>query len=555
MASLIQRWFERIFSVPKPSTAEHAPATRKSVSVGEERIEARPVEKGEAAQIAATAQGGEKELGEAVKNWDWERGRNRQNAQRDVEYYCPPEGVRDLADDQEIDREMRVVNRPRLRSLGRNLKVAGNLVIGGAGEKQTSREQRRIAIESLPEGLRVLGRLELRSCFRLRRLPKDFAVGGSMVLVDCDALKELPAGLKVAGSLVIIGGKALKALPSGLEVEGDFQLEGTRVRELPGDMRIGGTLWIGGRSRIEKLPEGMKVARDLVLRHSRLKELPAGLKVGRDLIVRGSRSLKTTPEGMEVGRHIDFTSCTGLEEVKKCAVGGGVRLMGCTGLRRLPEAFRVNGALSLRGCTSMTALSPKMSVGQALQTPTYLHQSYALELRAWDGSRRRGVMAALDIGGCTGLRALPEDLQVFGPTDVARSGLQDWPPHLAKQRVLWRGVLVPPDVVFHPERLSPEVILKERNAELRRVMLERVGVEETLKRAGAVTVDVDRDAGGERRLVETPVDKMRYLLCRCPSTGRVYLLCVPPGTLHCRAAAAWLAGFDDWERYQPEVET
>ena len=102
-------------------------------------------------------------------------------------------------------------------------------------------------------------------------------------------------------------------------------------------------------------------------------------------------------------------------------------------------------------------------------------------------------------------------------------------------------------------------ILAERNAELRRLMLERVGCERVLKKGNAKTIDEDIDAGGRRRLVEFvlrfEVHPHRYLNCRCPSTAREYLLRVPPSIESCHAAAAWLAGFEDSDEYAPRMET
>jgi hypothetical protein len=152
---------------------------------------------------------------------------------------------------------------------------------------------------------------------------------------------------------------------------------------------------------------------------------------------------------------------------------------------------------------------------------------------------------------------------VGGPIDVAGSGLRGLPERLSRSaRILWRGVVVPPDVIFRPETLTPEQILGQRNAELRRVMLERVGLDRVLQKAKAEVVDSDRDAGGVRRLVRMALagrfgrDRDRcYLHCQCPSTGREYLLRVPPETRTCRQAAAWLAGFEDPEAYRPVLET
>lgn len=42
---------------------------------------------------------------------------------------------------------------------------------------------------------------------------------------------------------------------------------------------------------------------------------------------------------------------------------------------------------------------------------------------------------------------------------------------------------------------------------------------------------------------------------QCPSTGRRYLIRVPPNTRTCHQAAAWIAGFDDPRKYNPIIET
>jgi hypothetical protein len=41
----------------------------------------------------------------------------------------------------------------------------------------------------------------------------------------------------------------------------------------------------------------------------------------------------------------------------------------------------------------------------------------------------------------------------------------------------------------------------------------------------------------------------------CPSTGRQYVLRVPPTMRSCRQAAAWIAGYDNPADYRPLAET
>ena len=88
--------------------------------------------------------------------------------------------------------------------------------------------------------------------------------------------------------------------------------------------------------------------------------------------------------------------------------------------------------------------------------------------------------------------------------------------------------------------------------------MERMGNERFFQGAEAQVVDVDRDAGGERRLLRVGMGWNEALVClsvHCPSTGRRYLLRVPPTVRTCRQAVALTAGFDDPAAYRPLVET
>ena len=81
-------------------------------------------------------------------------------------------------------------------------------------------------------------------------------------------------------------------------------------------------------------------------------------------------------------------------------------------------------------------------------------------------------------------------------------------------------------------------------------MIERMGFDRFMREAGAERLDADRDPGGPRELLRVPMQGDEDIVClsvRCPSTGRHYLLRVPPTMKTCHQAAAWMAGFDDPE--------
>lgn len=89
-------------------------------------------------------------------------------------------------------------------------------------------------------------------------------------------------------------------------------------------------------------------------------------------------------------------------------------------------------------------------------------------------------------------------------------------------------------------------------------MLERYGYEKFLKDVEAEIIDRDIDPGGERRLILVCLEDDEDLVCvsiKCPSTGRRYIVRVPPNMKTCRQAVAWMAGFDNPDKYKPIIET
>ena len=85
-----------------------------------------------------------------------------------------------------------------------------------------------------------------------------------------------------------------------------------------------------------------------------------------------------------------------------------------------------------------------------------------------------------------------------------------------------------------------------------------MGHERFITEVGGIVIDRDTDTGGERRLMRVPLEDDEDLVALwviCPSTDRNYVLRVPPSTLSCRHAAAWIAGFDNPNDYNPLIET
>ena len=172
--------------------------------------------------------------------------------------------------------------------------------------------------------------------------------------------------------------------------------------------------------------------------------------------------------------------------------------------------------------------------------------------------QRSGAEGRLFVEGCRNLTALPADLKMFS-IEVAGSSISSLPESGRNIPIYWRGVRVSPRVAFDPESFSREQILAPRNAEVRRVLIERLGLDRLMEIVQPDVADEDTDRGGLRRLLQVRLPSEREPLvcleCRCPSTGRIFFLRVPPTITSCRAAAAWVAGFDDPEDYHPTVES
>lgn len=281
-----------------------------------------------------------------------------------------------------------------------------------------------------------------------------------------------------------------------------------------------------------------------------LAELPEGLEAYE--LAAASTPLRTLPPDLRVLARLDLSACEQLESLPAGLTTGALLLRQCTSLKELPEGLNVC-FLDLTGCWAFERWPQRATIHGG-----YLRLRGCASLRELPPYVRR--LAGLDVCDCPNLRSLPPDLQITGWIDVARSGLteESLHPGVAGAQLRWGGVPVDRRVAFHPETLTVNEVLAERNAERRRVLIERYGFARLLLEARAEVLDSDRDAGGQRRLLRLTLkddEDLVALSCHCPSTGRHYVIRVPPNTPTCRHAAAWIAGFDDPDEYQPLVET
>jgi hypothetical protein len=278
-------------------------------------------------------------------------------------------------------------------------------------------------------------------------------------------------------------------------------------------------------------------------------------------------------EGLPAGLHCYELDASGSQLTclpEDIRIDGRLVLDNCSNLSELPDGLTV-GSLSLRNCTSLTALPENLSTWFLDMTGSAHFETWpnhgtihsgALILRGCASIRTLpkwiGRLAQLDLAGCVQVREIPEGTSVNSWVDIGGTGITRLPRSLAGASLRWRGVPVDERIAFHPEQLTAKEALAEKNAEIRRVMIERIGYFRFAQEARAKVLDEDRDPGGVRQLLFIDLredEPLVGLSCYCPSTARQYLIRVPPTMKTCHQAAAWMAGFDDPSLYRPQIET
>jgi hypothetical protein len=303
----------------------------------------------------------------------------------------------------------------------------------------------------------------------------------------------------------------------------------TLPRSFPDHLTVD-SLDLSGRA-VTALPLGLKCY-DLILSQTPTASLPDDLQVTSRLDLSGCERLERLPEGLTVGTLI-LRGCTAIRQLPERLDVWFLDLSGCWAFETWPSVANIrSGRLQLRGCTAVRTLPP------------YLNR-----------------LAALNVRDCPNLTSIPRHLVVSGWLDLGHSGLTDesaLPPGMERTQLRWAGINVDRRIAFHPESILIEEVLKEQNAERRRGLLDRYGYGRFIQDANAEILDRDTDPGGERQLLRVKLEGDENLVamsCFCPSTGRQYIIRVPPTTPTCRHAAAWIAGFDDPDKYRPVLET
>jgi hypothetical protein len=276
--------------------------------------------------------------------------------------------------------------------------------------------------------------------------------------------------------------------------------------------------------------------------------LPAGLSCYALSLV--GQPLTALPPDLQVEYRLDLTDCHQLAELPANLRVSTLVLTNCSQLTGLPEGLQVN-FLQLDGCAALQHWPQSAQVAHG-----WVRARNCSALKKLPAGL--GPLASLDLRGCRQIEAIPSGTSICSWVDIGGTRITSLPETLHGVGLRWRGVPVTAQIAFFPETLNGSGILAERNAELRRVMIERVGFEKFIREVKAEVIDTDRDRGGERRLLRVTLaddEPVVIVSIHCPSTGRQYLVRVPPGTSTCHQAVAWTAGFDNPDDYAPVAET
>lgn len=445
----------------------------------------------------------------------------------------------------------------RLSFIGNGLKVVGNLLIGGglsetpAYQKQlkedpkapaflrTLSKDNRVPIKYLPEFLEVEGDLIIRGVTALKALPKQYVIGRSLFISNADELEKLPDSLFLIGDLILVGCSKLRKLPANLTAK-RLILIGCGVEEIPESIDIEEEIYIEGCSKLTSLPSSIKCLETGNLKYFTVDNCP----------------VNNLPDSINAKKVIKLFNLT-LKEIKANLKAETISIKKCKQLSWIKGKLSPKWSINLNDCKNLEKFSSPLTSFQVLKLKN------CESLREFPALPENGSkLQEIDLRNCIKLMQLPENMQFNGRLELSGCGLKSLPSAMKECRIFWQKYWVTPDIIFYPEKLTPSRILTEPSAEIRRLMLEKVGIEKVLKNAGATTIDKDKDPGGERKLVEVQVismfnarQKARYLKCFCPSTGREYLLPVPLDIASCHSAAAWLAGFENPNDYHPIQET
>ncbi len=313
------------------------------------------------------------------------------------------------------------------------------------------------------------------------------------------------------------------------------------------------------------LPEDLFAINVTIRRCENFNTIPATIDI-RSLTIEECHALTSLADGIRL-TDVQISRCDALTSLPNNFYCQSL-YMPASNLSYLGEHVVVDNRLNLEDSKSLVSL-PNLKLREAILRNCVSLTSLPEQIEAqlldlsgcmsfqWPGYSLVEINN-LDVSSCARIQTLPDWLTIADSIDVANTAICEVPASLKNCRLLWRGVPVDERIAFHPETITAQEVLAEPNAERRRVMLERFGWERFVREVKFSVRDSDRDPGGERSLLHLPIrndEDLLILSVSCPSTGRRYFIRVPPQTRTCRAAAAWVAGYDNPDEYEPVAET
>jgi hypothetical protein len=119
---------------------------------------------------------------------------------------------------------------------------------------------------------------------------------------------------------------------------------------------------------------------------------------------------------------------------------------------------------------------------------------------------------------------------------------------------VWHGVRVSENIITSPNSIEPKDITTEQNQEIRRVMLERYGIDRFLASEAVEVLGTDNYGQLlECKAIDDDLKPSRFIKVKDGSSDRQYFLRVPPGTKSAHEGAAWTFNMKK-EEYNPLKE-
>jgi len=317
-----------------------------------------------------------------------------------------------------------------ISSLPEGLSILGNLNM-----------KRNTAMTVLPQSLVVTGTLNASGASKLYMLRKQNQVMGEFILNECHSLAVIPEGVTFTGSLTLSVCPRLYSLPDRFNVAGSLHIKNCKLESLPRHLVVGLDLYIKSCSKLSHLPsfvgpkgsenDGAKVARDVsLICCPQLSVLPNNMNVGGTLSIQYCGMLTSLSKGIHVQGDLKIDR-TVRDLSEDLFVGAKLSLFVDSGQFTIPEGLFVGTKIELTvGSKASFAIQSRIN---ALSCDIFI--MFLQQVQAWDGEFR--VKGDLCISSGPSLKALPNLLEVGGSLSIEKClSLTSLPPSVSVQRDL-----------------------------------------------------------------------------------------------------------------------